>query len=126
MRNKNFFAIVCCFLPLCAHAEVLDKLPQIQDMWLYAALGFLFAGVALRIHWALFVLALVYPALWFVSLLMEVHSFDLGPAIVVEAGQSYSMNAYAAAIIWLLGVVGLFVWKKIGKFAKGTTSSYKS
>jgi hypothetical protein len=53
-------------------------------------------------------------------------SFDLGPAIVVEAGQSYSMNAYAAAIIWLLGVIGLFVWKKIGKFAKGTTSSYKS
>lgn len=123
MRNKNFFAIVCCFLPLCAHAEVLDKLPQIQDMWLYAALGFLFAGVALRIHWALFVLALVYPALWFVSLLMEVHSFDLGPAIVAEAGQSYSINAHAAAIVWLLGVVGLVVWKRRGKLFRTSMSA---
>jgi hypothetical protein len=123
MRNKNFFAIVCCFLPLCAHAEVLDKLPQIQDMWLYAALGFLFAGVALRIHWALFVLALVYPALWFVSMLMEVHSFDLGPAIVAEAGQSYSINAHAAAIVWLLGVVGLVVWKRRGKLFRTSMSA---
>lgn len=121
MLNKNFFVTVCCFLPLCAHAEVLDKLPQIQDMWLHAALGFLFAGVALRIHWGVFVLALVYPALWFVSLLMEVHSFDLGPAIVAEAGQSYSMNAHAAVIVWLLGVVGLLVLKRMGKFFKTPT-----
>ncbi|MEQ9107059.1 MAG: hypothetical protein RLO04_06300 [Limnobacter sp.] len=78
-------------------------------------MGFLFAGVALRIHWALFVLALVYPALWFVSLLMDLHSFDLGPAIVAEAGQSYLMNAHVAAILWLLGVVGLLVWKRRGK-----------
>lgn len=70
-------------------------------------MGFLFAGVALRIHWALFVLAVVYPVFWFVSLLMDVHSFDLEPAIVAEAGQSYSMNAHAATIVWLLGVGGL-------------------
>ncbi|MCE2744785.1 MAG: hypothetical protein LW710_02630 [Burkholderiales bacterium] len=123
MLNKIVFVAACCFLPLCAHAEVLDKFPQIQGMWLHVALGVLFAGVALRIHWSVFVLALVYPALWFVSLLMEVHSFDLGPAIVAEAGQSYSMNAHAAAIVWLLGVVGLLIWKTRSKFFRTSTSA---
>lgn len=96
-------------LPFYAHAEVLDKLPQVQDLWMQAVLSVLFAGVALRIHRAVFMLVLIYPALWFVSLLMDVHSFDVGPAIIAEAGQSYSMNANAAAVIWLLGVVGLQV-----------------
>lgn len=118
MLNKNLLVTVCGFLPLYAHAEVLDKLPQAQDMWLHAALGFLFAGVALRIHWGVFVLALVYPAVWYVSLLIDVHSFDLGPAIVAEAGQSYSTNAHAAAIVWLLGVVGVVVWKRRGTRAQ--------
>lgn len=122
MQNRNSFVIACCFVPLCAHAEVLDKLPQTQDMWLHAALGVLFAGIALRIHWGVFALALVYPALWFASLLMDLHSFDLGPAIVAEGGQPYLMNAHAAVIVWLLGVVGLLVWKKISKFEKGKIS----
>lgn len=106
MLNKIFLATACCLLPFYARAEVLDKLPQVQDMWMHAVLGVLFAGVALRIHRAVFMLVLIYPALWFVSLLMDVHSFDVGPAIIAEAGQSYSMNAHVAALVWLLGIVG--------------------
>lgn len=54
-------------------------------------------------------LVLIYPAFWFISLLMDVHSFDVGPAIIAEAGQSYSMNAHAAAaaVVWLLGLGGV-------------------
>lgn len=90
-------------------------------MWLHAVLGVVFAGVALRIQWGVFMLALIYPAFWFVSLLMDVYSFDLGPEIVAEAGQSYSMNAHASAIVWLLGVVGLVVQKRVGKFFETST-----
>lgn len=121
MLNRNSFVIACCFVPLSAYAEVLDKLPQTQDMWLHAALGVLFAGIALRIHWGVFVLTLIYPALWFVSLLMDLYSFDLGPAIAAEGGQPYLTNAHAAAIVWLLGVLGLLVWKRMGKFFKTST-----
>ncbi len=73
MLNKIFLATACCLLPFYAHAEVLDKLPQVQDMWMHSVLGVLFAGVALRIHRAVFMLVLIYPAFWFVSLLMDVH-----------------------------------------------------
>lgn len=118
MLNRNSFVIACLVVPLCAQAEVMDKLPQTQDMWLHAALGVLFAGIALRIHWGMFALALVYPALWFASLLIDMHSFDLGPAIVAEGGQPYLTNAHAAVIVWLLGVVGLMGWKIRGKFYK--------
>lgn len=123
MPNRNLFVMAFCLLPLYAQAEVLDKLPQAQDMWLHAALGIAFAGIALRIHWGLFALALIYPTLWFVGLFMDLYSFDLGPAIVAEAGRSYLINAHAAAIVWLLGSVGLAVWKKIGNLKKRTASS---
>lgn len=111
MPNRNSILAACCYLPFYAHAEVLDKLPQVQDMWLHATAGVLIAYIALRIHWGLFALGLIYPALWFASLLMDLYSFDLGPAIAVEAGRLYSMNTHAATIVWLLGVVTLAVWK---------------
>jgi hypothetical protein len=111
MPNKKLTLIAGCVFPLLAHAEVLDKIAQPLDMWLHALLGIAIAFVGLRIHWVLFLVTIGYPVLWFASLLMDLHSFDLGPAIRAEAGPAYSVNAYAASAIWLTGVATMVIYK---------------
>lgn len=109
MRNRHLLVLVCCLLPIYANAEVMDKLPRVYNMWLHAFLGIVFAGIASRIHWCLFLLAIIYPGFWLFSLLIELYSFDLGPAIFAEAGEAYSVNAHAAAIVWGAGLFALAV-----------------
>lgn len=111
MANKKLALIAGCVFPLLAYAEVLDKIAQPLDMWSHALLGIAIAFVGLRIHWMLFLVTIGYPVLWFASLLMDLRSFDLGPAIAAEAGPSYSVNAYAALATWLIGVATMVMCK---------------
>lgn len=113
MPSKKLILITGCVFPLLVHAEVLDKMAQPLDMWLHALLGIVLAFVSLRIHWAVFLAAMGYPALWFSALLMDLHSFDLGPAIAAEAEAMYSFHAHAAAAVWVIGIVTLLVHKRI-------------
>ncbi|HEX4916451.1 MAG TPA: hypothetical protein VFV43_00995 [Limnobacter sp.] len=118
MPNKTTFLFILWALPLIAHAEVLDKLPQIHDMWMHNLLGVLIAYLGLRLHWTVFLLAVSYQSLWFANLLMDLHSFDLGPAIIAEAGNQYAVNAHAAVGVWVVAVVGLCFWSANRKAAK--------
>lgn len=112
MLNKSYPVFLLLLWPLFAHAEVLDKVAQPVDMWVYAAAGIALVYIALRIHWFLVPVALIYPALWFSNLLLDLNSADLGPAIHAEAGTAYAVHAYGAACSFLLVSIVLFIRKR--------------
>lgn len=124
MPLRYILFIVLISSPPWAHSEVLDKLPQTQTMWLVALIGVLFAFLCQRLHWAAYAAAITYPAAWFFYLLIDLHSFDLGPAIAAEAGNSYATNLYGAASTWFLGslvcaIVGI---KRVMKWRRSRSS----
>ena len=95
-----------------AYAEVMDKLPQIPDFWLTSLLELAVAAVALKFHRLLFAATLVYPVFWFANTGGDFASPGLLDAILVEAGWAYIVNAAVAALVWLMGIAFLLIWKK--------------
>ncbi len=100
--------IVSCFvfyMPS-AYAEVLDKVPYLSFIWGVA----LASGVACLMatyfrRWLLILAA--FPIAWFLSLFLEIHSPDVEPSILFEAGYTYIIQAYLAAFfVVALGVLG--------------------
>ncbi|MEJ8849428.1 hypothetical protein [Variovorax rhizosphaerae] len=55
-------------------------------------------------RWFGLVLAIM-PAVWFVSLLLEIHSADVGPYLYNEQGSAYYVQAYLALALFVAGVV---------------------
>ena len=52
----------------------------------------------------------IFPAVWFLSLFLEIHSPDVGPALLIEAGLSYIAQVYLAAFsVIALGAIGCFL-----------------
>jgi len=89
-------------------AEVMDKELSVPAIWGWAILGGLAGVVAIRLRWWLGLITLPLAAWGPFGALAEFHSFDVGPAIVREAGANYGNHAIAA----LLSVVVLHgsVW----------------
>ncbi|NML15946.1 hypothetical protein [Azohydromonas caseinilytica] len=92
-------------LPLATWAEVSDKEPSTAHIWLVGFLAALlcFAGVRYR-RWLAPVLAAL-PAFWFVSLLVEIHSPDVGPHLYAEQGPLYYVQAYLSLGLFVSGVI---------------------
>lgn len=101
-----------CF-PGIACAEVSDKTPSLQYIWIVAiSSGLVCLAAAYIKRWLLFFVA-VFPLVWFVSLFLEIHSPDVGPALLAEAGYSYFVQAYLAIfVVCVLGTVGWLLHKK--------------
>jgi purine-cytosine permease-like protein len=105
--------VIACFfmfVPILAFAEVSDKEPSIFYIWGVAAIATVvcFLGAHYR-RWLALVLA-VPPALWFASLLMEIHSADIGPYLYKEQGSAYYVQVYLALVLFMSGT--LFAWLK--------------
>jgi hypothetical protein len=96
-------AALALFLPALAFAEVSDKEYGIGTIWLvgFAAAAVCFVGGYFR-RWLLIPLAVV-PLVWFVGLFLELHSSDVGPALLHEQGIGYYVQAYLAGVVFLLG-----------------------
>ena len=98
-------AISIFYLP-CAFAEVSDKVPTLPLIWGVAIASGLICLMATYFRRWLLILV-VFPAVWFLGLFLEIHSPDVGPAILVEAGRGYIIHAYLAALsVIALGVLG--------------------
>ena len=97
--------IATCYLP-CAYAEVSDKVPTLPLIWGVAIASGLICLMATYFRrWLL--ISVAVPAVWFFGLFLEIHSPDVGPAILVEAGRGYIIHAYLAALsVIALGVLG--------------------
>ena len=97
--------IAIVYLP-CAYAEVSDKVATLPLIWGVAIASGLICLMATYFRrWLL--ISVAVPAVWFLGLFLEIHSPDVGPAILIEAGRGYIIQAYLAALsVFALGVLG--------------------
>lgn len=95
--------IALLFLPILAYAEVSDKEPSVLYIWSIGAISaaVCFFGAYYR-RWLLAVLVPA-PALWFVSLFIEIHSTDVGLALYQEQGIVYYLQAYLSLLLFTFG-----------------------
>ena len=87
-----------------AYAEVSDKVPSLSYIWGAAILLGAICFIATFIKRWLAIPISILPALWFISLFMEIYSPDVGPSIIAELGYEYVIHAYAT-----IGAVLIFI-----------------
>lgn len=104
---------VAALVPGVVHAEVSDKMPTLVQIWIIAVSAGLLCLVAAYFRGWLTVLVAALPMAWFFSLFSEIHSMDIRPALLAEAGQTYYVQAYLAALLIVaLGYVGWMLGKR--------------
>ncbi|MFD0739773.1 hypothetical protein ACFQZQ_10820 [Lysobacter koreensis] len=101
---KQLLALMA--FPIVARAEVMDKEPSMTSILaMTAVVGFLgFLAARFKPGW-LFVLLPITGVL-FAAQLIEVHSPDVGPAILQEASFLYVVASWAGPIVQILAVGG--------------------
>ena len=100
---RSCVAGLWAFLPELAFAEVSDKVEGTATIWAVGVIAALMCFAAGRYRrWLLFPLAAI-PLAWFVALYFELHSADVGPALMNEQGIGYFVQAYLAGAVFLLG-----------------------
>ncbi len=104
--SKALIALVAIFYLPSAYAEVIDKVPNLSFIWGVAIASGATCLVATYFRRWLLILA-VFPAVWFLNLFLEIHSPDVGPALLIETGRSYIAQVYLAAFsVIALGALG--------------------
>lgn len=116
-RTKGAVGLAAAIAPTAALAEVSDKIPSLPQIWGIAGVAALALLLAMRFKPRMSWLILPLLGLWFTTLLLEVHSADVGPAIVSEQGIGYVVQVYLAA--GLAVVAGWIGWR----WRKGRSSS---
>jgi len=69
-------------------AEVSDKEPSADFLWKISLAAAIICFVGARIKPWFGIICFVHVALWFASLLLEIHSPDVGPHLHIEQGFS--------------------------------------
>jgi hypothetical protein len=86
-------------------AEIVDKEPTLATLWLVASVLSVASFLACRSRRWPALIAVPLIAVWAFALISELHSADVGPAIVHELGRSYVIQSYIAAFVPLLFVL---------------------
>lgn len=103
---------VLCLLPLCARAEVADKLPTAQGLWAIAfaiacVLGVVAFAIAYRARWPW--LAIAVPCLALFGALGPAIESDIAVAAEQELGADYLAQAEDSEwLLPLIATIGLF------------------
>lgn len=111
-RNNLPTVFVLCLLPLCARAEVADKLPTAQGLWAIAfaiacVLGVVAFAIAYRARWPW--LAIAVPCLALFAALGPAIESDIAVAAEQELGAGYLAQAEEAEwLLPLISTIGLF------------------
>ena len=116
-RTKGAVGFTAAVAPAAALAEVSDKIPSLPQIWGIAGIAALTLLLAMRFSPRVSWLILPLLGLWFATLLLEVHSADVGPAIVSEQGVGYVVQVYLAG--GLAVVAGWIGWR----WRKGRSTS---
>ena len=98
--------------PANVFAEVSDKEPSADIFWKIGLAVAIICLVGARMKPWLGVTCFVPVALWFTSLFLELHSFDVGPHLRIEQNTAYFLQAYAAFGLPLCGLLAGYVWHR--------------
>jgi len=105
------------FIPGAVFAEVSDKEPSLLSVWAMGAVAAIICFVGTYFYKWLAPLLAVLPLLWFASLLVEIHSADVGPYLYAEQGLSYYVQSYLSLTLFISGIIlGLVMNKRRRKF----------
>lgn len=105
---KIFVFLLALFLPTAAFAEVMDKETSLREIWLWACLGAAAGYFAIRRHKFLAIVTLPPSLLIPLNIILEIHTPDVGPSIIQEAGMTYVFQAYLAlSLVLLAHILGL-------------------
>jgi hypothetical protein len=101
-------------------AEVMDKMPTTEEMWLTALLLGITAGTLAWLHPALLLavipMAVIGPADAPLTALSELYHPHVGPAVAREAGWTYIASVYATNALWPCGgLIGALYWRRVRK-----------
>jgi len=96
--------------PATVFSEASDKEPSAYLFWKIGLAAAIVCFVGTRIKPWLGVSCFIPVALWFASLFLELHSFDVGPHLRIEQGTAYFLQAYATFGLPLCGLLAGHVW----------------
>jgi hypothetical protein len=123
VRERALLVLLALLLlPTPAAAEIIDKMPSVQRMWITSSI---FVAIIIAVfmwkRWLAFGLWLFLSALHLVGLLDWDHP-SFRDAIVRELGEDYLLHAFGAAfLIWSLPLVWL-VYKGRGSASASATA----
>jgi hypothetical protein len=100
--------ITLLLTPGLAFAEVSDKVPSMMTIWTLGVSAAVLCLITARFRAWLTPIVGLLPLLWFVSLLMEIHSADVAPHLYAEQGLSYYVQSYIA-----LALLSISIWSGI-------------
>lgn len=98
--------------PTAAVAEVSDKVPSLGEIWGIATVAALALLLAARYRPWLLGAALPMALLWFGALLTEIHSADVGPALVREQGVQFVVWADLVGALMIAACIAGWVWRR--------------
>ena len=111
-RAKGIAGLATAVAPAAALAEVSDKVPPLPHVWGVAGIAGLALLLAMRFKPRVSWLIAPVLVLWFTALLLELHSADVGPAILAEQGVGYVVQVYlAGGLAVVAGGIG-WRWRK--------------
>lgn len=92
-------------LPFPVFAEVSDKMPSQQNLWVTGLVLAVCLGLAVR--WSTWANLFAWPlaGLFFYGAYDLLTQADVGPAIMREQGSAYMIAAYGSAVLVLVGVI---------------------
>jgi len=111
-RAQRTLAVLLLLAPPAAVAEVSDKVPSLGEIWGIATVAAMALLLAARYRPWLLAVALPIALLWFGALLAEIHSADVGPALVREQGVQFVVWADLVGALMMAACVAGWVWRR--------------
>lgn len=108
----NLAILTVLVYPATVFAEVSDKEPSADLFWKIGLAAAIICLVGARMKPWLGVTCFVPVAPWFARLVLELHSFDVGPDLRIEQGTAYFLQAYAAFGLPLCGLLAGYLWHR--------------
>lgn len=113
---RALLALTCLAYPGVLMAEVSDKEPIAVLFWQVGTAAALICLFTARFKPWLGVICFPLAASWFASLFLELHSPDVSTYLRLEQGNGYYLQAYAAFVLAVSGLVAGYLWHRLTSF----------
>ena len=108
----RLLALACLACPGVLMAEVSDKEPIAVLFWQVGIAAAVLCRFTGRFKPWLGAISFVPTAIWFASLFLELHSPDISLYLRLEQGNGYYLQAYAAFVLAVSGLVAGYLWHR--------------
>jgi len=93
------------FYPLLVFAEVSDKVPSIQQLWLQGIMVALVLSILVRFSYWFFIVAALIVIFFGITSYETIADPYVGPAILKEQGTAYVVALFGSVVLMILGIL---------------------